>query len=61
MEISTERPIWAELTPMLRQNTKTGEVSLACILCDVEAHRGGEDEARLIADALKSKEPPQGS
>ena len=45
-------------TPLvLRRNAKTGEVSLACISCDVEARGGGEEEARLIFEAMKSKEP----
>jgi hypothetical protein len=46
---------------VLRQNTKTGEVSLACVSCDVEARGGGEEEARLIREAMGSKKPPQGS
>jgi hypothetical protein len=46
---------------VLRHNKKTGEVALACISCDVEAHGGGDGEVRLIADALRSEKPPQGS
>jgi hypothetical protein len=46
---------------VLRQNAKTGEVSLACISCDVEAAGGGEEEVRLILEAVRSKKPLQES
>jgi hypothetical protein len=57
---------------VLRRNAKTvflgglprrlaGEVSLACISCDVEARGGSEEEVRLILEAMRSKKPPQGS
>jgi hypothetical protein len=61
--LASERPRCPKHdTPLvLRRNAKTGEVSLACISCDVEARGGGEEEVRLILEAVKSKEPPQRS
>ena len=37
---------------MMRRNAKTGEVALACPYCDAEEHGGGEDERKIIEDAL---------
>jgi len=44
----------------LRRNVKTGEVAIACPLCDVE-ERGGDDEDRkLVADKIQPRDgPPQ--
>jgi len=33
----------------LRQNAKTGELALACPLCDVEARGGTRDDVALVA------------
>src|SRR4051794_4959376 len=33
----------------LRRNAKTGELALACPLCDVEAHGGTRDDVMLVA------------
>ena len=41
---------------MLRRNTGTGEVALACPYCDAEERGGGEDERRIIEDALRGKQ-----
>jgi hypothetical protein len=41
---------------MLRRNTKTGEVALACPYCDAEERGGGEDERRIIEYALRGKQ-----
>jgi hypothetical protein len=40
---------------MMRQNAKTGEVALACPYCDMEERGGGEDERKIIEDALRGK------
>jgi hypothetical protein len=37
---------------MLRRNDATGEVALACPYCDAEERGGGEDERKIIEDAL---------
>lgn len=41
---------------MLRRNAKTGEVALACPYCDMEERGGGEDERKIIEDALRTGE-----
>jgi hypothetical protein len=33
----------------LRQNAKTGEVAIACPLCDVEAHGGTKKDVMAVA------------
>jgi len=38
----------------LRQNAKTGELALACPLCDVEARGGTQDDVMLVAKHITS-------
>jgi hypothetical protein len=38
---------------MLRQNAKTGQMALACPLCDVEARGGNERDKQIVSDAPK--------
>jgi hypothetical protein len=38
----------------LRQNAKTGELALACPLCDVEARGGTQDDVMLVAKHIAS-------
>ena len=41
---------------MLRHDATTGAVALACPYCDMEERGGGEDERRIIEDALRGKQ-----
>ena len=43
---------------MLRRNQTTGETVLACPYCDAEDRGGGEDERRIIEDALARPTKP---
>jgi hypothetical protein len=43
---------------VLRRNVKTGEVAIACPLCDVEARGGSEEDRKLVADKIKSGDDP---
>jgi hypothetical protein len=43
---------------MLRRNAATGEVALACPYCDAEDRGGGEDERKIIEDALERRKRP---
>jgi hypothetical protein len=38
---------------VLRKNVKSGEVSLACIQCDVEAHGGGQSDIDLVRTVME--------
>ena len=40
---------------MLRRNVTTGEAAMACPYCDAEERGGGEDERKIIEDALHEK------
>jgi len=40
---------------MLRRNSRTGEIALACPYCDMEERGGGQDERSIIDDALREK------
>jgi hypothetical protein len=35
---------------------KTGEVAIACPLCDLEARGGSEEDRKLVADKIKSED-----
>jgi uncharacterized Zn finger protein (UPF0148 family) len=39
---------------VLRRNVKTGELVIACPLCEVEARGGSEEDRKLVADKIKS-------
>ena len=41
----------------VRENHKTGEVALACPLCDVEQHGGSESDVKLIRDLFAGNGP----
>ena len=45
---------------LMRRNSGTGEIALACLECDVEERGGDEREKKLIAETLWKK-PPQKS
>jgi hypothetical protein len=36
----------------LRQNAKTGELAIACPLCDVEAHGGSDRDVAAVANLI---------
>jgi hypothetical protein len=38
---------------VLRKNVKSGQVSLACIQCDVEAHGGGQRDIDLVRSVMQ--------
>jgi hypothetical protein len=38
---------------MLRRNATTDEAALACPYCDMEERGGGDDERKIIEDALR--------
>jgi uncharacterized Zn finger protein (UPF0148 family) len=42
----------------LRRNVKTGEVAIACPVCDVEARGGSDEDRKLVADKINSKDEP---
>jgi hypothetical protein len=43
---------------VLRRNVKTGEMAIACPLCDLEARGGSEEDRKLVADKIKSRDDP---
>lgn len=51
---ATDRCPKHKIKMMLRQNAKTGDIALACPMCDVEA-RGNDRDMKLISDLLKKK------
>ena len=43
---------------LLRRNVKTGEIAIACPLCDVEARGGTNEDRKPVADKIKSRDDP---
>ena len=40
---------------LLRGNVKTGEIAIACPLCNVETRGGSDEDRKLVADQIKSR------
>ena len=40
---------------LMRRDVNTGELTIACPFCDIEAHGGGEGGVRLVAEMIASK------
>jgi uncharacterized Zn finger protein (UPF0148 family) len=45
-------------TYMLRRNVKTGEIAIACPLCDAEARGGSKEDRDAESDKIKPKDEP---
>ncbi len=46
---------------MLRRNVKTGEIAIACPLCDVEARGGSKEDRDMLANKIKPIDDPDPS